>query len=100
MQRALELLYDVELGHDVEDFVVDANEAREAAGEDAVARREVLLVREDSDGVAVGLYVDAEAVRALGAGKGDAWTLERLGSAGVGSEFLISMDRMGEILAP
>lgn len=81
MQRGLESLYDVALAHDVEDFVVDAEEAREAVGEDAVARREVLLVREDSDGVAVGLYVDADAVRAMRTGQGDVWSDERFDAA-------------------
>lgn len=81
MQRGLESLYDVALAHDVEDFIVDAEEAREAVGDEAVARREVLLVREDSDGFAVGLYVDADAVRAMRAGQGDVWSDERFDAA-------------------
>ena len=83
VQRGLEHLYDLELAHDVEDFVVDVEEAREAVGDDAVARREVLLVREDADGVAVGLYVDADAVRSLGVATDadDVWSDERFDAA-------------------
>ena len=99
IQRRLERLYDVALDHAVEDFVVDEAEARDALGAAAVARGEVLLVREDSDGVAVGLYVDAAAVRAISGRRGDAWSDERfeavcLATEGV-SHFVYLLFRAG-----
>ena len=71
IQRTLTDLYDVDIEVDGEDFVCDEAEAREAVG-DAVERREVLLVAEDSDGIAVGVYVAEDAVRALASSE-DAW---------------------------
>lgn len=71
IQIALQKLYDLDLDEDVEDFVCDEDTAREACG-DEVERREVLLVQEDPDGVAVGLYVDQKAVDALKHAE-DAW---------------------------
>ncbi|MBK8169397.1 MAG: hypothetical protein IPK60_03520 [Sandaracinaceae bacterium] len=53
------------------DFVCDEATAREACG-DGVDRREVLLVSEEPDGYAVGLYVDEKAVLALQHAE-DAW---------------------------
>ena len=106
IQRELERLYDVSLPHAVEDFVVDASEARDALGEHAVARGEVLLVREDADGVAVGLYVDAESVRTLARRRGDAWTDERFPAACLATEgvshfvyLLFRAERDGDVSA-
>ena len=76
IQQKLAALYDIELDVDVDDFVCDEATAREAVG-DAVSRREVLLVAEDAEGVAVGLYVDADAVKEF-VESSDAW----LGDAG------------------
>lgn len=71
IQKSLQDLYDVELDEDVDDFVCDEDTARDACG-DEVERREVLLVQEDPDGVAVGLYVDQKAIDALKHAE-DAW---------------------------
>ncbi len=65
---------------------MDEAEARDALGPTAVTRGEVLLVREDADGVAVGLYVDAACVRALAVQRGDAWTDERFAAACLATE--------------
>ncbi len=61
LQRGLETLYRLEAETEVEHFVID-EEARAAAG---VARspREQLLLQEDDDGVAIGLYLDASVLR-------------------------------------
>ena len=58
LQRGLETLYRLDPETSVADFVIDS-EARAAAG---VARspREQLLLQEDADGLAIGLYLDAE----------------------------------------
>jgi hypothetical protein len=106
IQFELERLYDVSLSHAVEDFVVDEAEARDALGPTAVARGEVLLVREDADGVAVGLYVDADSVRSLDTGRGDAWSDERFGAACLATEgvshfvyLLFRAERDGDVSA-
>ena len=56
LQRGLETLYRLEPEAEVEDFIID-REARDAAG---VARspREQLLLQEDEDGLAIGLYFE------------------------------------------
>ncbi len=58
LQRGLEKLYRIDGSALVSDFVIN-EAARDSAG---VARspREQLLLQEDSDGVAIGLYLDAE----------------------------------------
>ena len=75
IQRRLERLYDLDLDESVEDFVCDEEAAREAVG-DMVSRREVLLVAEEPDGIAVGLYVDEDALLRLH-GARDAWMDDR-----------------------
>jgi hypothetical protein len=76
IQRALVELYDVPLDASVDDFVCDEEVAREAVGE-GVERREVLLVAEEPDGLAVGLYVDEAALTTLREMTGgDAWLEE------------------------
>jgi hypothetical protein len=73
IQRALVELYDLPLDASVDDFVCDEEMAREAIG-DGVDRREVLLVAEEPDGYAVGLYVDDAALATLREMAGrDAW---------------------------
>ena len=71
-QRLLDL-YDLDQTSSVDDFVCDEEAARAAVGDDGVARREVLLVAHEPDGIAIGLYVDDEAVQALSTTAGDAW---------------------------
>lgn len=71
IQLRLERLYGLDLGASVEDFVCDEEAAREAVG-DKVSRREILLVAEEPDGIAVGLYVDEVALERL-RGARDAW---------------------------
>jgi len=71
IQRRLERLYDVSLDESVEDFACDEQAARDAVG-DKVERREILLVAEEPDGIAVGLYVDEAALARL-RGARDAW---------------------------
>lgn len=71
IQSELQKLYDLELDEDVTDFMCDEATAIESCA-DAVERREVLLVSEDHDGVAVGLYVDERAIEALEEAE-DAW---------------------------
>lgn len=58
LQRGLETLYRLDPETEVANFVID-EEARAAAG---VARspREQLLLQEDADGLAIGLYLDAD----------------------------------------
>lgn len=64
IQRVLTDLYDLELPLSVDDFVCDEEAARATVG-DAVERGEVLLVAEEPDGCAIGLYVHEGAVAAL-----------------------------------
>jgi len=61
LQRGLEALYRLDAETEVEHFVIDAR-TRAAAG---VARspREQLLLQEDEDGVAIGLYLDADVLQ-------------------------------------
>jgi len=63
LQRGLETLYRLDPETGVGNFIID-EEAREAAG---VARspREQLLLQEDADGLAIGLYLDPEVMAAL-----------------------------------
>lgn len=67
LQRQLERLYDVSVGHDVEDFLIhDPELARRLdSGPAARAVPEKLLVRETGDGVDVALYLDRELVERL-----------------------------------
>ncbi len=97
IQRALSELYDVRVESSVEDFVCDAATVRATVGE-GVERGEVLLVAEDDEGIAVGLYVCPDAVDALGEDPEDAWLDEQrftaacLATEGV-SHFLYLMFR-------
>jgi hypothetical protein len=97
IQRTLSELYDVEIESSVRDFVCDAETVRAAVGE-GLERGEVLLVAEEKDGIAVGLYVCPHAVDALDRHDGDAWLDERgfeaacLATEGV-SHFLFLMFR-------
>jgi hypothetical protein len=63
VQRGLERLYRIETELEVDDFLID-DDARRAAG-DHRTPREQLLVREDGDGVALGLYVDRDVLAVL-----------------------------------
>jgi hypothetical protein len=78
-QTTLSDLYDVGVDHDVRDFWIDAEHA-ERASPGARARREALLVREDADGLAVGLFVAPDALAALDEG-GDPWSDGRFDDA-------------------
>lgn len=60
IQQLLADLYDLHPMPDVECFVCGPELLAEVAGEDAVRRREVLLVLEDDDGVHVALYLDPD----------------------------------------
>lgn len=64
IQAALTSLYDLEPVAPVEDFVCDEETARESVG-DEVERREVLLVQDDADGIAIGLYVDEQFIETI-----------------------------------
>lgn len=67
LQRHLERLYDVSVGHDVEDFVIHdaALAARLDSGSDSRAAPEKLLLRETGDGVDVALYLEKKLVSRL-----------------------------------
>lgn len=97
IQALLSELYDVEIGVSVDDFVCDESVARAAVG-DAVVRREVLVVVEQPEDVAVGLYVDPEVVRTLercwGSAGDAALDAFRLAAEGV-SHFVYLMFRAG-----
>ena len=84
IQRALAELYDLPLDSDVRDFVCDAETASSLAGEDAVARREVLIVVEDETGTRVGLYLDPAALDA--AEDPGSWTDARFAEACLAAE--------------
>ncbi len=58
LQRGLEKLYRLDGSVEVGDFVID--EAARAAAGVARSPREQLLLQEDADGVAIGLYLDSE----------------------------------------
>ncbi len=61
LQRGLETLYRLDPETEVANFVID-EQARDAAG---VARspREQLLLQEDAEGLSIGLYLDAGAIK-------------------------------------
>lgn len=63
IQRHLEAIYAVE-APDVRDFLVDAAEVRAIGGE-LRAAREWVLVREDGDGVSLGVYIHEEDLSAV-----------------------------------
>lgn len=67
LQRQLERLYDVTVGHDVEDFLIHdpALAARLDAGPAARTVPEKLLVRETGDGVDVALYLEKDLLERL-----------------------------------
>lgn len=75
----------MEISPAVEDFVCAEAVARQAVG-DAVSRGEVLLVAEDADDVAVGLYVDERATLALVSSDGDWLDAERFAARCVATE--------------
>lgn len=62
LQRLLERLYRIEVGHDVEDFLITDTDLATRLDNSAHARqlREKLLVYQDETGVHVSLYLDAE----------------------------------------
>ncbi len=70
MQENLQSLYELEIGHDVQDFLITNRELaslldRGRSLEDA---REKLLVYEDEDGLSLSLYLDAEIAELFGEG--------------------------------
>jgi hypothetical protein len=67
LQSLLERLYDVDLDHDVYDFLVtDRRDLRGATpGNDARASEEELLLAETPDGAGVALYLDPSVLRRL-----------------------------------
>jgi hypothetical protein len=71
VQRGLERLYRIDIQLEVEDFLIDAEE-RDRIG---VARRprEQLLISEDDDGVAMGLFLDELALTRLRASSAASW---------------------------
>ncbi len=93
IQAQLCELYDLDLDLDVEDFLfeepeVSALQAEGQRGSDGpgwTERGEVLLLREDEEGLLVGLYVCPEARRALQAG-GDLWSDDRFEQASLATE--------------
>lgn len=61
LQRAIEALYRIQSSEEVADFCLDAEHALELLGPDSLrGRREVLLVAQDPEEPAVGLYVSEE----------------------------------------
>jgi hypothetical protein len=63
VQKGLERLYRIETELEVDDYVIDESD-RDDAGVNR-APREQLLVREDADGLEMGLYVDRRALAVL-----------------------------------
>jgi hypothetical protein len=63
IQRGLEQLYRIDTEVDVDDIVID-EEARDDTGVNR-APREQLLLSQDADGLAIGLYVDRKALAVL-----------------------------------
>jgi hypothetical protein len=63
VQRGLEQLYRIDTSLEVDDFVIDDDDRLAAAP--SRAPREQLLVRQDDDGLAMGLYVDRRALAVL-----------------------------------
>lgn len=86
IQDALAALYDVQVDHDVMDFVCDAALVEHTTGGSDCG--EVLLVAEDGDdGVLVALYVAPEAREVLGEAPFDAWhDDERVWAASLATE--------------
>ncbi len=70
LQRTMAELYDLELEVDIDDFVCSAEVARAVAGDDEVARGELLLVGPRGDDVELGVYVDGRAIATLAEGGG------------------------------
>ncbi|MCP5150396.1 MAG: hypothetical protein H6983_17765 [Ectothiorhodospiraceae bacterium] len=67
LQRQLERIYEIEIPHDVDDFVItDRVVARSIEGDDARDAPEKLLVRQSGDEVDIALYLDREVVERLG----------------------------------
>ncbi|MFZ5476580.1 MAG: hypothetical protein ACOZNI_07370 [Myxococcota bacterium] len=66
VQRHLEAIYDIE-APDIRDYLLDREAVTELVGEPSRAAREWVFVRQDGDGVDIGVYVDPEDLRALDA---------------------------------
>ncbi len=95
LQRQLERLYDVSVGHDVEDFVIHDAELAGRLENSATPRpvAEKLLLHETEDGVDVALYLDRTLVERL---KQDDPS-ERL-HAGNLSDFLTALEGISHFL--
>lgn len=68
LQRGLQDIYEIEVGHDVRDFLVTDETLAAALGADTGGGRERLLLRQDADGIDLSLYLGTEVVAALEAG--------------------------------
>lgn len=64
IQRHLEAIYDIE-APDIREFLVDAEAVRAVLGEGARPAREWVLVRQADEDVDIGVYLDADDVRAV-----------------------------------
>jgi hypothetical protein len=64
VQRHLCAIYDIE-APDIRDFLLDREAVAGLLGEEARPAREWVLVRQDDEGVDIGVYVDEEDLRAL-----------------------------------
>lgn len=62
LQRSIEVLYDVALGYEADEFVCDTDTARALAGDEVIDRREALLVVEHEGDVQIGLFLDDAAL--------------------------------------
>lgn len=64
IQKQLESLYDIDVGLSVEDFLCDEATLR-AAQQEANARREMLLVVDEPEGLWLGLYLDEGVLKSV-----------------------------------